>query len=1276
VYQRIKILFQILVSCGIIVILFSCNNFRQDADDIMPGLHPPPRVVELNTDNGYVINQLSGDSIQPLVNSYGDTIITGVPFSLKGKTVDPKNISPPEIVKTSFSNKPAASIRKTTHYPKVIPVDKNLLKTFTPGVDTNSFVLVNTYGDTIPTGKHIPVKQSVTSWKQSPPVKAFLPRMNDNAKINLHYLDVGQGMNSSNISSLLEDRNGNIWIGTWGGGVSRYDGESFTHFTIKNGLTINLITSLFEDSKGNIWIGTYDKGVSMFDGDSFTHFRLMEGLIDLFVTSILEDRKGNIWFCTSGGGASMYDGESIIHYTRKEGMKSNYVNTVVEDKYGILWFGTREGLCSYNGESFTCYPMDEMLSQLHVTSGIEDSKGNLWFGTLKGVIMYNHDSFIIYTEKEGLTVNSVSSVSEDKNGRLWFGTYRNGVSMFHNNTFTNLTKDKGLTDNKVSCILEDSYGNLWFGTASGGVNIYQSQSFIHFTKEDGLGEGSASTILEDHHGNMWFGTIRSPGVNMYDGVTFSYYSQNEVFGNRRVNTIYEDSQGNIWFGTEGHGVIKYDGSVSSYYSEKQGLSSKYVYTVIEDDQGNIWFGTWSGGLTVFNGKQFTHLTEATGFCDNIVLSSVKDSDGNLWFGTWSKGIAVYDGVNFTYLSEKEGLTNNTIFCLYNDSHNHIWIATDGGGLLMFDGKAFLQFTEREGLSSNYIYSIAEDHNNNIWINTLKGMDCLVFPKDKELPPKSSSSDLTLQHCTAAVTPGFPDIYNYSTLDGLIGLFSAEEKITVDSRNYLWTGTTKSIMQLNLNHFRIPDKPPKLQLNRLDINGAFTDFRSLSDSAKASITFTDVARFGNYPLNLELSHKQNNITFHFSAIDWSAPHKILYSYKMEGLNSTWSHPEPVTRADYRSLPHGHYTFKLKAIGPSNEWSDTLEYSFRIRPPWYHTWLARIVFGMIGVFLVYLIVLWRTARLKRHKKELEQTVRERTIEIYDMNEELRQQNDELASQRDEIETQRNRVTEQNEQIRSQQESITASIRYASKIQNAMLPPEEVIKYLLPKHFILYKPRDIVSGDFYWLGQKEDKIIIAVTDCTGHGVSGAFMSMLGSALLNEIINSIEDLQANLILNELRDQVMVSLRQTGTLEETKDGMDIALCILDRNNMLLQYAGGNNPLYIIRNNELIEVKPDLMPIGISSSAGKSFTNHEVPVRKGDALYMFSDGYADQFGGPDRKKFMISRFKKLLLDIQNKIMFEQKEILEHTLNDWMGLTGKSHVKHEQLDDITVMGIKI
>ena len=259
--------------------------------------------------------------------------------------------------------------------------------------------------------------------------------------------------------------------------------------------------------------------------------------------------------------------------------------------------------------------------------------------------------------------------------------------------------------------------------------------------------------------------------------------------------------------------------------------------------------------------------------------------------------------------------------------------------------------------------------------------------------------------------------------------------------------------------------------------------------------------------------------------------------------------------------------------------------------------------------------------------------------------------------------------NEVITHQKEEITDSIKYARRIQRAVIPSPETANKILPEHFILFRPRDIVSGDFYWLSKQGSKVIIVAADCTGHGVPGAFMSMLGVSFLNEIVNKEEVVQANLILNELRTSVKTTLSQTGAEGEAKDGMDIALVILDLEKKVIQYAGAYNPLYLCRNGELLETKADKMPIGIYVKEKESFTNHEISIQKGDTFYIFSDGFIDQFGGSDRRKFMSKPFKELLTNIQDRPMADQREVLNRSIDEWRG-------EIPQIDDIILIGVRV
>jgi len=306
------------------------------------------------------------------------------------------------------------------------------------------------------------------------------------------------------------------------------------------------------------------------------------------------------------------------------------------------------------------------------------------------------------------------------------------------------------------------------------------------------------------------------------------------------------------------------------------------------------------------------------------------------------------------------------------------------------------------------------------------------------------------------------------------------------------------------------------------------------------------------------------------------------------------------------------------------------------------------GFIAVILIIIVIIYAYVQKRKANKK-----------IIEQNEQILEANEELIVL--------------NEAISKQKNEIVDSINYAQRIQSAMLPPESYVTELLNENFILYKPRDIVSGDFYWIKQVNQYIVLVAADCTGHGVPGAFMSMLGMSYLNEIVQRREITQANQVLNELRKQIKYSLRQHGQRDESKDGIDMALCVMDLKSMKMQYSGANNPLYLIKDvkgtPELKEIKADRMPLGYYQGKDISFVNHDIQLDMGDSFYIFSDGYIDQKGGEENKKFMSKNFKKLLLEIHDQPMYDQKDILDKALLDWMG-------SNSQMDDILVIGVRV
>jgi len=343
----------------------------------------------------------------------------------------------------------------------------------------------------------------------------------------------------------------------------------------------------------------------------------------------------------------------------------------------------------------------------------------------------------------------------------------------------------------------------------------------------------------------------------------------------------------------------------------------------------------------------------------------------------------------------------------------------------------------------------------------------------------------------------------------------------------------------------------------------------------------------------------------------------------------------------------------------------------------------LYGLGGIII--LIIGFSVVVLKQYRDKQKANVKleKQNIEITEKSNEIKKQHDEIAirnveitqakeeieAQRDEIEAQRDFVMTQRDEIQHKNKNIQASIHYASRIQTAILPKTNIIESESIEHFILNKPRDIVSGDYYWFAKKDNKLVVTAADCTGHGVPGAFMSMLGVSFLSQIVNQQGVLEADEILNRMKARIIDALHQTGKAGEAQDGMDMALCVLDIQNNKLQYAGANNPLFLIRNGELTHYKADKMPIGIYGKKNQPFERHEIEMQKGDLIYIFSDGYVDQFGGPKRRKFLTKRFKNLLLEITEKPMNEQKEILNQTIEAWKGSQG-------QLDDILVIGLRI
>lgn len=329
---------------------------------------------------------------------------------------------------------------------------------------------------------------------------------------------------------------------------------------------------------------------------------------------------------------------------------------------------------------------------------------------------------------------------------------------------------------------------------------------------------------------------------------------------------------------------------------------------------------------------------------------------------------------------------------------------------------------------------------------------------------------------------------------------------------------------------------------------------------------------------------------------------------------------------------------------------------------------IVASLIGSCLFLIILLTLIYFNYRFKRAANQVLTRYNQDIEEKNRILVNQKEEILAQRDEIEEKSHQINEAFELIKIKNENITDNIRYAVQIQNVMLPEDSYIKSLLPKSFIFYEPKDIVSGDFYWLARKNGQIVLSVADCTGHGVTGAFMSILGITALNEIVVEKGIVQTDQILNLLREKIIWTLQQGGEFSESKEGIHLVVCSIDLMQNRLQFSGAINSVILIRNGELLQYKGDRMPISIYPDM-EDFKSTNIPLQKDDMIYLFSDGYYGQFGGAEDKKFGVVRFRTMLQKISTLPIEEQQKIVDCTFNSWKGPS-------EQIDDILVMGIRV
>jgi ligand-binding sensor domain-containing protein/serine phosphatase RsbU (regulator of sigma subunit) len=1063
---------------------------------------------------------------------------------------------------------------------------------------------------------------------------------------------IEEGLPQSSVYCLLQDSRGYIWMGTDGAGVARFDGQKFETFSKTNGLSDNVVRSLFEDSKGNIWIGT-DNGLTLYDGYKFIRIGKEQGLNGSSILKIIEGSNGIIWVASNDGGLSRLttgDTISVTGYSKEDGLTSNFIFDIYEDADKKLWLGMVGGINIVEFEDQSSKkiknierPDIESESTVSVISIEPGPDRSIWLGSYGNGLftaIYSKDKKN-YTIEPSIVNKNISGLivwdlSYRKDGELWIATDKNGVIKLRDGKITGIfNKEDGLLSNQILDIMEDAEGNTWFASFGQGTMMYDDEKFLSYSEKDGIKGIQVLDVLFSTDNIFYVATEEGLSQFKKEGTRIkrlNYYTSKNGLNDIGANAIEKFDKDQLWIGTN-NGINILKGLKLSKFAGNDRLGSKNISCLLADNHKNMWIGT-TGGYGKLSGDNLYLMNQDEGLIHDEVQTIIEDKKGRIWMGTMG-GLVRLDSITYTDFNAEDGLTTLRVYSLAEDISGNIWIGTFGGGIFKFDSSKDsvpISVIATKGiLSSNTINSLQFVYDTLLIAGNDKGFDLLVLDKNQTVKK----------------------VISYNINDGFLGGENNPNSISTDNDGLIWFGTKNGLERYDPG---IDNK--YTYLPEAYITGIKLFFEKVDWASKD----IKVSRWSNLPENLILSHNDNHLTFDFTGFCYHNPDDLEFSYYLENQSKEWSPFSKNREIVFSGLTPGSYSFKVKARNKFGLIGNTSEFKFIIKPPFWQTPWFYIPASILFLFILITIIRLRERNLIKEKEKLEKIVVERTREV--------------VEQKNEIERQRDVVTYQKKEI-------TDSIHYAERIQRAVLPEDKILGNSFEDYFVLFRPKDIVSGDFYWMSLKNDHAVFTAADCTGHGVPGAFMSMLGVSFLNKIVNESGIVQPSEILKYLRENVITALKQEGSFETSKDGMDIALCSVDIKKKKLWFSGANNPLFMFRKSdegyEIIERRGDKMPIGFHSRM-ESFTNHEIDIQKGDTIYLFSDGFLDQFGGPEGRKFMKPRFRQMLLDNQSLDMASQKVVFDNTLEEWikhpLENQSENNASFGQVDDIILLGVRV
>jgi ligand-binding sensor domain-containing protein/serine phosphatase RsbU (regulator of sigma subunit) len=1047
-------------------------------------------------------------------------------------------------------------------------------------------------------------------------------------KADLQNINIQDGLSQSVVNDILVDSKGFCWVGTQNG-LNRFDGYSFKSFynnpENKFSISSDYITSIAEDAHDNLWIGTRT-GLNKYESrkERFVHFGLPSNNIvfpEINVRSLIVDSENFVWVLLPNYLVRInpVDLEAkIFSFGKNETDFQFCISTgLYESSSGNIWFvkGNRLVMFDKVFEKFEFFKFE-----------FPDEKSCLIKVFEKNQKMYIATDLSIYELKENNELKNIHKFSNKvhlfEHVDKIFGSTNEGLYQFIDGKFSNITTYKSSPSNPnrfiISASLIDNSNNLWIGTSGKGIfktNISDpkfEKIELQITESDFLSDDQVSSIFIDDD-FFWISTYeyglnrisRKTGVNR----VFSVDNSNGLIPTDNIYKI-EVVNDRMILATE-RGLIIYKknkaGELIPEEHSKLAELDFHVYDIQPFGENSFYFA-YGGVLYYYN------------LSLNALEAYVFDIDKDI------------------------GVANS--YCIEKIKEDLIYVGTSHG-LFRFDLRN--KFWDRyifdrnnvKTVSSNVIYSLDYDKEGRLWVGTSNGLDLVDDP---------FNSNPVFLHMFSGQKQ---TIYSISS-----------------SGKYTWVGTGNGLIRFNTENNTRSDfhKSDGLPCEEFNIGAVYEfDKGKIAFGGQGGVAFfyPDSVILSDFNPEVEVSraviynHKGNReipvysgakislkvsdflTNIYFAALDHTAPEKNQYRYKVNG--SEWLDLGNQNYASFSNLQPGEYKIEINGSNADRLWSTNVAYlTIDVPRPWYASWWAYMIYTIFVLGLILFSIETRTKRLRLTNQVLK-----------------------------EKEASAKQVAKQKDRLVTLHKDVTESMKYASRIQHALFPTNNAFKRILPNSFVMHRPKDIISGDFYWAVEIGPKVCVAAVDCTGHGVPGALMSVIAVEMLKKTIVQESYRKPAEILKQLDNSLsdLFSTDEDDGEKNIADGMDMGICVVDRETMSIEYAGAVNSLYIVSEGELREIKGNRVPVGMGKNFDHvEYDNHYIEFNEDMMFYMTSDGYPDQFGGNDNKKYKYNRFRNFLVSIATHDMDMQQLLLENNFDKWRG-------SNEQVDDVLVIGFK-